>query len=160
MEKLIIDGVWKTRPGELKPVEFEYKSDAYKHTYVLNILQIPEDGRSTFEKIILNRYINAQEFTSKSIPTTKVELTQVDDLFPIEVELEEEPDDQEAINNIPNLTKSQILDYLKVIFEEWYPQWEWDLKATSTEKFIDAVSNEYKFNKFDQEMIKAYKKNK
>jgi hypothetical protein len=56
MNKLIEKGVWKIREDELKPSQFEEIDDAQKMTYLYQILLLKPDMRSTYERVILDRY--------------------------------------------------------------------------------------------------------
>ena len=58
--------IWKSKPGEKTPGQFSYMNEAYQHSYVMNILQLKEEDRSTFEKVILTQYQRHQSYKNNS----------------------------------------------------------------------------------------------
>jgi hypothetical protein len=56
MEKLIKNGIWSSRPGEITPIQFVELFEFGKKEYVDSINKIPEEERSTYEKVILSMY--------------------------------------------------------------------------------------------------------
>lgn len=155
MEKLIEDGVWKHRPSEKLPVEFSYMSDAAKENYIFKILQLAEEDRSTYEKVILHIYQKEKDFKSKNVrtidadlPIQKKEKTNVDANI---------LDENELIKNIPNLTKEEIEELLDDYFWPSYTNWKFDLYQSKLEKFISATNEEYQYTNYIIGLLTTYK---
>lgn len=152
MEQLIKNGKWSIRPEELLPVEFSYLSDNVKEKYVMKVLEIPVDGRSTYERVILSMYKKEREFWKE---TTLVDryLNEDNKLTSTEV-ITEIPDE----NVLVDYGKEYLEDYLDLIFENQNPRWKTELSFTSAEKFIESTKNYMLVNDLTIAHIKAYKK--
>lgn len=155
MEKLIEDGVWNYRPTEKLPVEFTEMSDAAKENYVFKILQLSEEDRSTYEKVILRIYEKEKDFRSKNVrtidadlPIPKKEKKNIDANIPDEIEL---------IKNIPNLTKEQIEEELDNFFWLDYSNWKFDLYQCKIENFINSTKNEFTYTNYIIGLLTTYK---
>lgn len=156
MEKLIEDGVWKHRYNELLPVEFTEISDAAKDNYIFKILQLAEEDRSTYEKVILRIYQKEKEFKSKNVRTVDEDFststkknTNIDANILDEVEL---------IKNIPNLSKQDIEDLLDDYYSHTYTNWKFDLYQSKLENFISATNNEFNYSNYIIGLLTTYKK--
>lgn len=148
MEQLIKNGKWSYRPEELLPVEFSYLSDNIKEKYVMKVLEIPVDERSTYERVILSMYKKEREFWKE---TTLVDryLNEDDKIKSIEI-----PDEE----TLANYGKEYLEDYLDFIFENQNPRWKTELSFTTAEKFIESTKNYMLVNDLTIAHIKAYKK--
>lgn len=155
MEKLIEDGVWTHRPNEKLPVEFTEMSDAAKENYIFKILQLTEEDRSTYEKVILRIFEKEKEFRNKNVRTLDADLpipikenTNIDANIPDEIEL---------IKNIPNLTKEQIEEELDDFFWLDYTNWKFDLYQCKIENFVNSTKNEFKYTNYIIGLLTTYK---
>ena len=61
----------------------------------------------------------------------------------------------ELIKEIPTYTKEYLKDYIMLIFED-YPNWEWDLKSTTIDKFISSTNNFYKYTEYEKEILREF----
>ena len=152
MEQLIKNGTWLNRPGELLPVQFSYLSDNQKEKYVIKILEIPVDERSTYEKVILSMYKKEREFWKESTLVDKY-LNEDNKITSIEIQVEI-PDEK----TLANYGKEYLEDYLDLIFENQNPRWKTELSFASAEKFIESTKNYMLVNDLTIAHIKAYKK--
>ena len=152
MEQLIKNGKWSYRPEELLPFEFSYLSDNIKEKYVMKVLEIPVDERSTYERVILGMYKKEREFWKE---TTLVDryLNEDDKIKSIEIEIEIPDED-----TLANYGKEYLEDYLDFIFENQNPRWKTELSFTTAEKFIESTKNYMLVNDLTIAHIKAYKK--
>jgi hypothetical protein len=152
MEQLIKNGKWSNRPEELLPFQFSYLSDNVKEKYVMKVLEIPVDERSTYERVILSMYKKEREFWKE---TTLVDryLNEDNKLTSTEV-ITEIPDE----NVLVDYGKEYLEDYLDLIFENQNPRWKTELSFTSAEKFIESTKNYMLVNDLTIAHIKAYKK--
>lgn len=150
MEQLIKNGTWSIRPEELLPVEFSYLSDNRKEKYVLKILEIPTEERSTYEKVILTMYKKEREFHKEEILVDKY-LYEDEVISTIEVEIPSE-------DTLLNYGKEYLEEYLNLIFENQNPRWKTELSFASAEKFIESTKNYMSVNDITIAHIKAYKK--
>jgi hypothetical protein len=148
MEQLIKNGKWSYRPEELLPVQFSYLSDNTKEKYVLKVLEIPVDERSTYERVILSMYKKEREFWKESTLVDKY-LNEDDKINSIEI-----PDE----DTLANYGKEYLEDYLDFIFENQNPRWKTELSFTTAEKFIESTKNYMLVNDLTIAHIKAYKK--
>ena len=148
MEQLIKNGKWSYRPEELLPVQFSYLSDNTKEKYVLKVLEIPVDERSTYERVILSMYKKEREFWKESTLVDKY-LNEDDKINSIEI-----PDEE----TLANYGKEYLEDYLDFIFENQNPRWKTELSFTTAEKFIESTKNYMLVNDLTIAHIKAYKK--
>ena len=148
MEQLIKNGKWSYRPEELLPFEFSYLSDNIKEKYVMKVLEIPVDERSTYERVILSMYKKEREFWKESTLVDKY-LNEDDKTNSIEI-----PDE----DTLANYGKEYLEDYLDFIFENQNPRWKTELSFTTAEKFIESTKNYMLVNDLTIAHIKAYKK--
>ena len=148
MEQLIKNGKWSYRPEELLPVQFSYLSDNIKEKYVMKVLEIPVDERSTYERVILSMYKKEREFWKESTLVDKY-LNEDDKTNSIEI-----PDE----DTLANYGKEYLEDYLDLIFENQNPRWKTELSFTTAEKFIESTKNYMLVNDLTIAHIKAYKK--
>lgn len=148
MEQLIKNGKWSYRPEELLPVQFSYLSDNIKEKYVMKVLEIPVDERSTYERVILSMYKKEREFWKESTLVDKY-LNEDDKTNSIEI-----PDE----DTLANYGKEYLEDYLDFIFENQNPRWKTELSFTTAEKFIESTKNYMLVNDLTIAHIKAYKK--
>jgi hypothetical protein len=152
MEQLIKNGTWLHRPEELLPVEFSYLSDNMKEKYVMKVLEIPVDERSTYERVILTMYKKERDFRKESTLVDRY-LNEDSKLTSTEV-IAEIPDEDELLD----YGKEYLEDYLDLIFENQNPRWKTELSFTSAEKFIESTKNYMLVNDLTVAHIKAYKK--
>jgi hypothetical protein len=152
MEQLIKNGALSNRPEELLPVEFSYLSDNMKEKYVIKVLEIPTDERSTYERVILSMYKKEREFWKESTLVDKY-LNEDNKLTSTEV-ITEIPDE----NVLVDYGKEYLQDYLDLFFENQNPRWKTELSFTSAEKFIESTKNYMLVNDLTVAHIKAYKK--
>jgi len=152
MEQLIKNGTWSHRPEELLPVEFSYLSDNMKEKYVLKVLEIPVDERSTYEQVILSMYKKERDFRKESTLVDRY-LNEDDKITSTEV-ITQIPDENELLD----YGKEYLEDYLDLIFENQNPRWKTELSFTTAEKFIESTKNYMLVNDLTIAHIKAYKK--
>jgi hypothetical protein len=152
MEQLIKNGTWLHRPEELLPVEFSYLSDNMKEKYVMKVLEMPVDERSTYERVILTMYKKERDFRKESTLVDRY-LNEDSKLTSTEV-IAEIPDEDELLD----YGKEYLEDYLDLIFENQNPRWKTELSFTSAEKFIESTKNYMLVNDLTVAHIKAYKK--
>lgn len=158
MEKLIKDGVWTHRPNELKPVEFEYSNDAVKDNYIFKILQIPEEDRSTFERIILARFHKELDFINKNVRKLDEDLSSTEKEVSTCANIGADIlDEIELIKNIPNLSKQDIKQLMDEYYAGTYPKWEFDLHQTKLENFISNTNDEYGYTNYIIGLLTTYK---
>ena len=148
MEQLIKNGKWSYRPEELLPVQFSYLSDNIKEKYVMKVLEIPVDERSTYERVILSMYKKEREFWKES---TLVDKYLNEDYKTNSIEIPDE-------DTLANYGKEYLEDYLDFIFENQNPRWKTELSFTTAEKFIESTKNYMLVNDLTIAHIKAYKK--
>lgn len=151
MEQLIKNGTWSHRPDELLPVQFSYLSDNQKEKYVLKILEIPVDERSTYERVILTMYKKEREFWKETTLVDKY-LNEDDKITSIEVEVEIPSEDVLA-----SYGKEYLEDYLDIVFENQNSRWKTELSFTTADKFIEYTKNYMLVNDLTIAHIKAYK---
>jgi hypothetical protein len=152
--KLTIDGVWKHRTGEKTPIEFSNMSSTLKSTYVFNIELIPEEERSTYEKVILKQYYREKSFN-------KQESVQVCESVPVEVKLTPTQNVHIQIPTIDELVQigeESVKDYLNLYFKFQYDDWETNVRFNTVDKFISNTSNFMELDEITIAHIKAYKK--
>jgi hypothetical protein len=152
MEQLIKNGTWLHRPEELLPVEFSYLSDNMKEKYVMKVLEMPVDERSTYERVILTMYKKERDFRKESTLVDRY-LNEDSKLTSTEV-IAQIPDENELLD----YGKEYLEDYLDLIFENQNPRWKTELSFTSAEKFIESTKNYMLVNDLTVAHIKAYKK--
>jgi predicted transcriptional regulator len=167
MEELIKkDGkLWSERPGELKPIEFISLDEARKMAYISNIERLLPEDRSSFEQVILRVYEKENDFWSNKIvepvPPVFIEI----DLTPTENIVEPIGEIVELFNindlsqeEIKNMGREYVKEYLDAFFDKEYLDWEIQLKFSSNEKtFIEATSTFMLLDENTKNHISVYK---
>lgn len=156
MEELIIDGIWKHRPNELSPVQFEYLSEAAKGNYLFKIAQIEPELRSTYEKIILRRYEKEQELKAhngKKILEEKESSTEtnVSVCAPLPVE------DLPTVQELKKMGVQYLYEYLDEFFKFEYSDWETNVRFHPVDKFVNNTKNFMEIDQLTYVHICAYK---
>lgn len=150
--ELTIDGIWKYRTGEKTPSEFAGMSSTLKSTYVFNVELIPEEERSTYEKVILKQYYRECTFSNKSVKVCEPVPVEIK-LTPTEKVYEPAPDVQELVK----LGANYVKDYLNLYFKFEYEDWETNVRFNTVDKFISNTSNFMELDEITIAHIKAYK---
>lgn len=162
MNELITNGVWKERAGEMSPVEFEYLNETGKMTYLQKIILIQKQERSTYEKIILDRYLKGN-YNFKI--DTSTEIGEVCAPSPIDNEIgatfsieEEDFEIYPTEDELVTYGKKYVEEYLNYIFANENSRWKDDLKFASSNDFIKNTKNYMNINELTVLHIKAYKR--
>ena len=154
--ELTTDGVWKYRTGEIRPIQFSYLSPERKEQYILKVLEIPEDSRSTYERVVIDMYKRDREFRDgNSLVDKKLfDNTSTDTSSSILDDIK-----VPQVNVLINFGKEYLEEYLNLFFENDNPKWKLDLISTNTaEKFIQNTKNYMEVNELTIAHIHAYKK--
>jgi len=154
--ELTTDGVWKYRAGEIRPIKFSYLSQERKEKYILEVLEIPEDSRSTYERVIIDMYKRDREFRDgNSLVDKKLfDNTSTDTSSSILDDIK-----VPQVNVLMNFGKEYLEEYLNLFFENDNRKWKLDLISTNTaEKFIQNTKNYMEVNELTIAHIHAYKK--
>ena len=147
---------WKYRAGEIRPIKFSYLSPERKEQYILKVLEIPEDSRSTYERVVIDMYKRDKEFRDGNSLLDKLLFsnTSTDTSSSILDEIE-----VPQVNVLMNFGKEYLEEYLNLFFENDNPKWKLDLISTSTaNKFIQNTKNYMEVNELTIAHIHAYKK--
>jgi hypothetical protein len=155
MKQLQENGVWKIREGELTPGKFEGLDDAQKMTYLFQILITPEDERSTYEKVIMSRYLKGNySFILDEMYMNMDEPSLFEINLPSTEGNVELPTEQELVDS----GKTYLEKYLNVIFKVENPRWKSELKFCTADSFITSTRNYMRVDTLTLLHIKAYKK--
>lgn len=155
MNELIENGVWKIREGELTPSMFEGIDDAQKMSYLFQIILLPENMRSTYERVILSRYNSGcysfviDETYAKIDEPSKLEVN-----LPSTEDRVDLPTEEELIES----GKKYLERYLNAILNKENPRWKNELKFTNADNFINNTRNYLNIDNLTVLHIKAYKK--
>lgn len=147
---------WKYRAGEIRPIKFSYLSPERKEQYILKVLEIPEDSRSTYERVVIDMYKRDKEFRDGNSLLDKLLFsnTSTDTSSSILDEIK-----VPQVNVLMNFGKEYLEEYLNLFFENDNPKWKLDLISTSTaNKFIQNTKNYMEVNELTIAHIHAYKK--
>jgi len=154
--ELTTDGVWKYRAGEIRPIKFSYLSQERKEKYILEVLEIPEDSRSTYERVIIDMYKRDREFRDGNSLVDKKLFDNISTDTSSSI-----LDDIKVpqVNVLMNFGKEYLEEYLNLFFENDNRKWKLDLISTNTaEKFIQNTKNYMEVNELTIAHIHAYKK--
>jgi hypothetical protein len=155
MNQLIEKGVWKIREGELSPAKFEEIDDAQKMTYLYNILILEPDMRSTYERVILDRYNKGvYSFILDEKYAHIDEPVLIEDKITPTKDRVEYPTEQELVQ----FGKKYLEKYLNAILDVPNPRWKNELKFVNADNFITNTRNYLEINNLTVLHIKAYKK--
>jgi uncharacterized protein (DUF1684 family) len=150
------DAGWKYRAGEIRPIQFSYLSPERKEKYILQVLEIPEDSRSTYERVVIDMYKRDKEFRDGNSLVDKLLFgntsTDTSSIILDDIEVPQ-------VNVLMNFGKEYLEEYLNLFFENENSKWKLDLISTSTaEKFIQNTKNYMDVNELTIAHIHAYKK--
>jgi hypothetical protein len=134
---------------ELSTKEFYQLNSKDKSAYIRKLFNLPEEELTSMGEYILN--INGKKEIKKINYFSLEDLSQ-----PIDEPVNEDYSD--LIKDIPNQSMESIREYMRELFSNWYEKWEFDLRQSTPNKFIKAISNEIKLNELDKAMIKEFVK--
>lgn len=134
---------------ELSTKEYYQLTTKEKDAYIRKLCNLPEEELTSMGEYILN--INGKK------QINKINYFSLDDLSkPVDEQVNE--DFSDLTKNIPNESMESIREYMRVLFSDWYDKWEFDLRQSTPNKFIKAISNEIPLNELDKAMIKEFVK--
>lgn len=166
---------WFWRNGELSYAQFQKLNRTEKDAYIKQLLKIPKNNRSTNDDYILkfngpeetskvnnffsideihsteideNIEANIDEILDEYLDLTKINSTEIDANIPDEIEL---------IKNIPNLSKQEIKELIDVYYAGDYPNWEFDLRQTKLDNFINNTNSLYEYTNYIIGLLTTYK---
>ena len=155
MKQLQENGVWKIREDELTPSQFEGIDDTQKMTYLYQILLLPKNMRSTYERVILDRYYRGlYSFIIDEQYAHMVEPVLIEDKSNPTEDRVEYPTEDELVQ----FGKKYLEKYLNLILNAPNPRWKNELKFTNADNFISNVRNYVRIDNLTVLHIKAYKK--
>jgi|GEM_PF-2011690 len=138
-EKLTKTGNWYWRDNEINYKDFCIMDRASKFSHIDFLKSLPIQELGTNDEYILNLFD----------PTY---LRKVNKNF---LSIDEEIINEQVEVDIDNLSKEDIREILVDTFFD-YPNWEWDLKATTPIKFINGIKNLGYYSKLLEQLIMIY----
>ena len=141
---------------EIRPIQFSYLSPERKEQYILKVLEIPEDARSLYVRVVIDMYKRDKEFRDGNSLVDKILFgnTSTDTSSSILDDIE-----VPQVNVLMNFGKEYLEEYLNLFFENDNRKWKLDLISTSSaEKFIQNTKNYMDVNELTIAHIHAYKK--
>jgi len=143
-----LDEVYKIF-GKSKKLKVLGFTEGYSTNLENVFFNLPEEELTSMGEYILN--LNGKKEIKKINYFSLEDLSQ-----PVDEPVSEDYSD--LIENIPNESMESIREYMRVLFSDWYEKWEFDLRQSTPNKFIKAISNEIKLNELDKAMIKEFVK--
>ncbi len=150
-----------TGPKEINLTDFYKLSNTSRNTHIDALKQIPFNQLSQVDLGVVFFYY--QNWLLEDWPSYKTNFISINEKIPQQKDASicvdastsilEQLD--KLIEEIPNYTKEYLKNYINLIFED-YSNWEWDLKATKVDKFIDATDNLYSYTNYEKEIIREY----
>lgn len=134
---------------ELSTKEYYGLSSKDKDAYIRKLSNLPIEELTSMGEYILD--LNGKK------EINKINYFSLDDLSkPLNEPVTEDYSD--LIKNIPNESTESIREYMRELLSNWYDKWEFDLRQSTPNNFIKAISNEIPLNDLDKAMIKEFVK--